>query len=366
MAIEHNVKVVRSWLKPGCKLMAVVKSDAYGHGAATLGSVFAAAGADWLGVASVDEGCQLRSQGITCPILILGPCPSWALSTAIDADLQVTVTSQMQISDLAQAAARAGRMAAVQVKIDTGMHRLGVSPAVVAALVDEIKGYEYLRLTGLFSHLAAACDESGVARQNATFAQVTNRLAEAVPAMPLLHLASGEAARRFPDTHYDMVRVGLYLYGLEANQVSAVVKPAMAVKARLNHMQTIEPGQAVGYNWTWTARRQTRLASIPIGYGDGVDRRLSNRLVGSLLGRPVQQVGLISMDQMLFDVTDVPEAAEGDVLTLIGKDSTSAGGESGASLNLATWAAMLDTITYELACRLRVRLPRVYTRKKEE
>ncbi len=145
----------------------------------------------------------------------------------------------------------------------------------------------------------------------------------------------------------------------------------MSVRARVVHVAEIAEGESVGYGWTWTATRPTKLASIPIGYADGVDRRLSNRLTGLIWGREVKQVGLISMDQMLFDITDVPEATEGDVLTLIGQENAERSAPSDIvassqvkTLHLATWAAMLDTITYELACRLRVRLPRIFTRHK--
>jgi alanine racemase len=156
-----------------------------------------------------------------------------------------------------------------------------------------------------------------------------------------------------------MVRVGLYTYGLEPRAVSDVVYPAMSVKGRINQIRKINEGDAVGYNLTWTSKRDTLVASIPIGYADGIDRRLSSKMKGLLMGREVQQIGLISMDQMLFDISDVPEAQEGDVVTLIGCDTQNG---SEAQLHLASWAEMLDTITYELACRLRVRMPRVYTR----
>src|SRR6185437_5821828 len=149
---------------------------------------------------------------------------------------------------------------------------------------------------------------------------------------------------------------------LEARAVSNAVKPAMSVRGRINHLQTIESGQSVGYNLTWTAKRQTRLASIPIGYADGIDRRLSNSVQGILLGKRVQQVGLISMDQMLFDITDVPEAQDSDVITLIGCDAEHADSGPGRfehTLYLADWAVQLQTITYELACRLRARMPRI-------
>lgn len=370
-AIESNIRLVRSWLSPGCKLMAVVKSDAYGHGASQIGRVLTASGADWLGVASVDEGCQLRSAGITAPILILSPCPSWALSTAIESDLCITVTSAAQVDDLAKAAERLGKNASVQLKIDTGMHRLGVCLDMVPDILSAIAGHGGLKLTGLFSHLARADDEEATARQNRSFKAALDGLASAGKLPPLVHLASGEAARRFPDTHYGMVRVGLYLYGLEPQAISQVVTPALSVRARINHMQEIAGGESVGYGWTWTADRTTRLASIPIGYGDGIDRRLSNRMSGLISGKEIRQVGLISMDQMLFDVTNVPEVAEGDVVTLLGFEGgnqparpKTAGQEQAKTLHLASWAGMLDTITYELACRLRVRLPRIYTRHK--
>jgi len=182
----------------------------------------------------------------------------------------------------------------------------------------------------------------------------------------LLHLASGEAARRFPDTHYDMVRVGLYLYGLEPAVVSNVVSPALSLRGRINHLQDIDAGESVGYGLTWTAPRRTRLASIPIGYADGVDRSLSNRMEGLCTGKRIKQVGRISMDQMLFDITDVPQAQIGDVITLIGSESGSVANNAAQDrLHLADWASMLDTITYELACRLRVRLPKIYTRSRD-
>jgi alanine racemase len=180
-----------------------------------------------------------------------------------------------------------------------------------------------------------------------------------------------------------MVRVGLYLYGLEGTGTSDVLVPAMSVKGRINHINFVKEGDRVGYNLTWEARRDSRLACIPIGYADGVDRRLSNRMEGLLLGRKIKQAGIISMDQMLFDITDVPEAQDGDVITLIGNDERpaeraqktirdqgqrrsekTAGNQAPeeVSLKLSNWAEMLDTITYELACRLRARLPRIYTR----
>jgi alanine racemase len=364
-ALEYNITTVRSWLSPGTRIMAVVKSDAYGHGAIGVSEILVASGAHWLGVASVDEGCQLRAAGITKPILILSPSPSWALTTALEADLQITLTSSSQIDDIVDAARRVQRTAKIHVKVDTGMHRLGIRPETILSVLSAIAQHTELRLTGIFSHLAKADDEGTTSFQNSCFKRVITQVREAGCQPDLVHMASSDATRLFPDTHYDMVRPGLILYGLESRVVSNIVKPAMSVRARINHIQEIQAGESVGYNLTWTASRSTRIASIPIGYADGLDRGLSNSMQGILLGNRIQQVGLISMDQMLFDITDVPQAQDGDVITLLGCESANAAagpGEHSHTLYMASWAKQLDTITYELACRMRARMPRIYTR----
>lgn len=362
-AIERNIAVIRSWLSPGTRLMAVVKSDAYGHGAVGVANVLTACGADWLGVASIDEGCQLRAAGVRQPILVLSPCPSWAVATALDADLNITVTSSSQIADIAETCRRENKSASIHLKIDTGMHRLGVALENIEDVISAIKQNPELHLTGVFSHFAKADEEEFTRKQTDTFNDAIAKVKAAGVKPDLIHLASGEAARRFPFTHFDMVRVGLYLYGLEATVVSDAVIPTMSVKGRINHIQEIGEAESLGYNLTWTSTRRSRIASIPIGYADGIDRRLSNKLTGLLMGKQISQVGLISMDQMLFDITEVPAAQEGDVVTLIGLDhADSKSGDDKKQLFLATWANLLDTITYELACRLRVRMPRMYTR----
>lgn len=355
-AVERNVAVIRSWLKPGTRLMAVVKSDAYGHGAPGLADVLTACGAAWLGVASVDEGCQLRAAGVRVPILLLSPCPVWAISAALDGDLTLTVTSPGQIDDIANMCRRQNRVAPIHLKIDSGMHRLGVSQSQLSMVLDRLSANPEVRMNGVFTHLAMADDREFTMVQMAEFDNALTTIRNANFATGLVHMASGEAARRFPETHKDLVRVGLYLYGLEPAGVSQVVHPAMSVRARINHIQQIKAGDSVGYNLTWTAPKDSLIASIPVGYADGIDRGLSNNICGLLQGREVRQAGLISMDQMLFDISDVPEVEEGDIITIIGSD-----GE--LTIPLANWAGLLQTITYELCCRLRARMPRVYTRQ---
>lgn len=364
-AIEYNVGVVRSWLAPGTRMMAVVKGDGYGHGAVGIAELLAASGSDWFGVASVDEGCQLRAAGISSPILVLSPVPAWVLATALENDLQLTVTALAQIEDIVAAATKMQRIAKVHLKIDSGMHRLGVLPERATGVLEELSKHEAVKVKGIFSHLAKADDEECTRWQKAQFDKVLADVDAAGLRPDIVHFASSDATRLFPWTHYDMVRPGLILYGLESRVVSQVVKPALSVRGRIVHTNEIAAGESVGYSLTWTASRPTRVASIPIGYADGIDRGLSNRLEGTLLGKRIPQIGLISMDQMLFDITDVPHAQEGDVITLIGCESEHAlagPGQHKHTLYMATWANVLETITYELACRLRARMPRIYTR----
>lgn len=382
-ALERNVQTIRSWIKDSrspfgrepTKLVGVVKSDAYGHGAIQVAELLVGAGTEWLAVASVDEGRQLREAGLTVPILILSPAPKWAVANALESGLDLTATSSEQISDIYSVASEKGLKARVQIKIDSGMHRLGATPSQLPALLKKVEDcLSAIELVGLFSHLATADEETFTKKQVDVF-QSCVEMARACKAGPhFFHIASGDAARLFPFTHMDAVRVGLQLYGLESRTVSPVVHPIMSVRARINHVQDVAEGDSAGYNLTWTATRPSRLASVPIGYADGVDRGLSNRMSGLLMGKEIKQVGIISMDQMLFDITDVPEAQEGDVITLIGSESgfsrrSSKPGYShrdpDKTLYLADWAQMLDTITYELASRLRVRLPRIYTRHRQ-
>lgn len=368
-ALENNLRVIRSWLSAAAGLMAVVKTDAYGHGAVEVAPVLLAAGASWLGVATVDEGLELRDAGMRAPILMLSPCPFSAAAEALEAKLDFTVASQAQVNDLIRIALATGRTARVHLKVDTGMHRLGVNPRDAASLAATISAERALELVGVYSHLARAEEPSTTSGQNNNFQKVLQSLTDGRVNPPMIHLASGGVARRFPDTHYDLVRVGLYMYGLEPRAVSDVVTPALSLRARINQLKEIEPGESVGYDLTWTAERRSRIASVPVGYGDGVDRGLSNRMTALLGGMEIKQVGLISMDQMLFDVTDLPHVQEGDVITLIGSETGLAHPGTGAAnsqvaINLADWALMLDTITYELVCRLRVRLPTIYTRQR--
>jgi alanine racemase len=292
-----------------------------------------------------------------------------AIKVALENSLDITISAQSQLKDLLKELAHGKREARIHLKVDTGMRRLGVSPTEVDTIIDEIKQHSQIRLVSIFSHLAKAAEEKTTTAQNLVFLQVIKKARAVWPGSCLFHLASSEATRLYPFTHHDMVRVGLALYGLEAKEESKDLLPVLSLRGLINQLKEIEPGDYVGYGHTWGAKTLSKLASVPIGYADGVDRGLSNRLEGILNGKLVPQVGVISMDQMIFDVTDVPNVRVGDVITLIGSQPlvARAGREGGVqSLTLADWAKKLETITYELAVKMKLRLPRKFVRAAAE
>lgn len=369
--LEKNIRTIKNYLlenqgeESPSALMGIVKADAYGHGAIVVAEILQATGVQWLGVASVDEGKQLRGAGITLPILVLSPCPGWSISSALEGNLDLAVTSLAQLEEIARQADEKNKICRIHLKIDTGMHRLGFRPNFFQNIFEILDVHPQLKLISLFSHLAKAADLATTTKQNAMFEHAIKMFEQAGHSPEFVHLASSEAAKRFPFVRHDMVRVGLHLYGLEPRTTSAELEPVMAVRARVNQINYVEAGETIGYGLTWRAQRTTVLASIPIGYADGIDRRLSNRMKALIGGKLINQVGIISMDQMLFDVTDIDHVEEGDVVTLIGSEDCAdfqAPGYLSSSIYLADWASMLDTITYELACRLKIRLQRVVNR----
>ncbi len=374
--LESNLQIIKAQLKENAEreglampqVMGIVKADAYGHGAVKVSQVLAACGVSWLGVASADEGSELREAYCKLPILILSPIPLWAVKKAMDKRLDLTISSLTQLQGIIETLQDDTRIVPVHLKVDTGMHRLGMNEVDFCKALEVLNANEKFKLVSVFSHLAMASDDVDSTKQKKLFDKFTEIVSSQKCRPGFCHLASAEAALRFPSTYYDLVRIGISIYGLEAQTVSANLLPIMSVRGRINQMNIINKGESVGYGLTWKATRESRLANIPIGYADGVGRRLSNKMKGLLHNKVIDQVGTISMDQMLFDITDVPSAKEGDVITLIGSDdyavlSKKKHAVDETKLYLADWAKQLDTITYELACRLKARLPRMYTRK---
>ncbi len=353
--IEKNILEFKKYLKKDAKLFAVVKADAYGHGAVMIAPVLLASGVDFLGVSSIDEGLQLREAKITAPILVLGAVPVWSFDWAATNNISVSIFSDEHIEACKQTFEKTKIKPKVHVKIDTGMNRIGVRPEQATDFIKKVQACDFIELEGIFTHFATAETESYALEQYKKFRKIT----DSVDTKGLLiHCCNTAAVVCYKDFDYNMARVGIGIYGLQPDLTKGTrepsIKQAMSLKGRITNIHTAKKNEGVSYSHTFETKHTTKIATIPMGYADGVPRRLSNKIYGMINGKKVKQIGNITMDQMMFDITDC-DAKEGDVITLLGEDN-------GAFIGVDEWAKILGTIHYELTCGLRVRLPRVYTR----
>ncbi|HKE99160.1 MAG TPA: alanine racemase [Actinomycetes bacterium] len=368
-AIVANVRRLRDEVAPA-RVMAVVKADGYGHGAAAVARAALDAGAAWLGVALVEEALVLRAAGIAAPVLVLSEPHPGAAGACAEHDVAVTVCTRAGAAAFAQAGRRARRPVAAHVKVDTGMHRQGCAPAELPGLLDAVRTAEGLALDGLWTHLAVADDPAQRATTDAQLAAFRRALEAAGAAGPRprwRHAANSAGATLRGDARFDLVRLGIELYGLAPSpdlgaQVRERLRPALALRAAVSALRTVEAGERVSYGHVWAAPRRTRIATLPVGYADGVRRGLSGRMRVCIGGRSWPQVGRVTMDQIMVDVGDAgqdgvadagPAVQVGEVATLLGDPVR---GEPG----VGEWSAALDTIDYEVTCGLSGRLPRVH------
>jgi alanine racemase len=363
-AIAANVRTLTAEVAPA-RLLAVVKADAYGHGAVPVAGAAVRAGAAWLGVALVEEALELRQAGISAPLLVLSEPHPAAADACAAAGIAVTLCTQAGVRAFGAAGRRAGRPLAVHLKVDTGMHRQGCDPAELPALVAAACAEPGLEVDGLWSHFAVADEAAQTATTDAQLARYRDALAEATAAglePRWRHLANSAGATVRDDARFDLVRTGIELYGLApsdelAGRVRARLRPALALRAAVSALRTVEAGERVSYGHRWEAPRRTRIATLPVGYADGLRRGLSGRIRVRLGGRDLPQVGTVTMDQVMVDVGET-DVEVGQVATLLGDPAK---GEPG----VGEWAAALDTIEYEITCGLSPRLPRVHHRAAE-
>ena len=355
-ALRHNLAAIRRAVGPGVAVCGVVKADAYGHGAVPVARTLAAAGIEHFAVASLDEAKELRDAGIAVPILVFGSVrPDRARETA-RLRLAVTVWSAAAVRALAEAL-DPGEPLDVHVKIDTGMHRIGALADDLSALVGALRAGPF-RIAGTMSHLACA-DEPGHASVPAQIDAYEGALRElaALGAAPgIRHLANSAGAVEWPQARYDMVRAGIALYGGAPSPHLAGrldLEPVMSLRTRVLQVKTIPAGDRVGYGHTYAATRPTRLAVLPVGYAICYPRALSNRGEVLVRGRRAPVAGTVSMDHVTVDVTDVPDVAEGDVVTLWGSDGAQ-------HLDVMELGARAGTIGYELLTCVSPRTPRIY------
>jgi alanine racemase len=359
-AIAHNVQVLREHAG-SAQVMAVVKADGYGHGATPVARAALAAGAAELGVATVDEALQLRAGGITAPILAWLHPPGTDFAPAVDADVQIAVSSVRQLGELLDAVRQTGRTATVTVKVDTGLNRNGVGaaqyPAVLTALRRAL-AEDAVRVRGIMSHLVYADlpDAPVNALQAQRFSEMLTYGREQGLRFEVAHLSNSSATLARPDLAFDMVRPGIAVYGLNPFPLRADMGlvPAMTVKTTVALIRSIRAGEGVSYGHTWVADRDTNVALLPIGYADGVVRALSGRLEVLINGRRRPGVGRICMDQFVVDLgPGRPDVTEGDEVILFGPGNR---GEPTAQ----DWADLLGTIHYEVVTSPRGRITRTY------
>lgn len=363
-ALSQNYRSIRRFLSPGCRYLAIVKADGYGHGAATVASLLQKEGADWFGVATMEEALKLRRQGIYRPILVLGYTDPTAAAVLASNTITQTLFSEEYALQLAQEAARAGCTVDCHVKIDTGMSRLGFeaeNPGTVP-LIEKLAAESRLRLTGIFTHFAVADEDTEVSRefterQFTLFMQVCNRLQAAGVNVGLRHCCNSAGTLLHPDYHLDMCRIGLSQYGLDPDPCMKdllQIRPAMSLYTVVSMVKEIPAGATVSYGRQYTAPSPRRIATVAIGYADGYPRALSNRAEMLLHGKRAPVVGRVCMDQLMLDVTDIPEARMGDI-------AVAAGCEGDESITFDDWARWAGTINYEVLCGISKRVPRLIT-----
>ncbi len=354
--LEENIENIKEKIQDveNKNLMAVIKADGYGHGSIMCAPTLLACGIKAFGVASIDEGIELRENKINCPVLVLGAVPVWAFEAALNYNIEVSVFNDEHIEAIKILYERTGKKINVQVKVDTGMNRIGINYKKAPDFINKLRNLDCLNLTGVFTHFADCENEEILKSQIEKFNYVLDNIS--LDGLKI-HCQNSLGAFLINDKRYNWIRLGIVIYGL--SPLSEGVAPCVelpklrqliSVKGRITNIHMIEENEGVSYSHIFKAKRKTKVATVPLGYADGISRNLSGKIQGILNGKLVPQIGRITMDQMMFDITGV-EAENGDIVEILGE-----------SLTVDDWAKKLNTINYELTCRLKVRLPRIYVR----
>jgi len=357
-AVAHNVTALKSLTPAGTLFMAVVKADGYGHGAPEVAQAAVEAGADRLGVATVDEGIRLRKAGITAPMHVLSEPPAASVPALLRYGLRPALFSPEFAAALSRAAVSTGSEVPYHLKINTGMNRIGVEWADAASFAVTLRGLPGITLEGVFTHFATA-DVPGdwdFERQMERFARVVEELRGSGIDPGIVHAANSPATILHPESHLGMVRCGIAVYGLhpcEATRPAVDLRPAMSVKARVAQVRRVPLGGGVSYGLTWRAASPAVIATLPLGYADGVRRGLSGQMRVLLGGVECRQVGRVCMDQLMVEVPRGTEVDVGDEAVLVGSQGV-------CSLTIDEQAEQLGTVNYEIACGYGSRLARRY------
>jgi len=358
-AVRKNIEIIRAAVRPESKLMVVLKADGYGHGAVPIAKRIDDI-ADAYGMAIVEEAVELREAGIKKPILILGYTASHLYDKVIQYDITQTIFQYETAYELNEAAKKAGKMVKIHIKLDTGMSRIGF--AVTEESVEEIVKISKLSnlcMEGVFTHFAKAdeIDKEATILQYRRFMEMLTRLKQRGITFSIRHISNTAAIIDLPEYNLDMVRCGIGTYGMypsvDVQKNRVVLTPAMELKTHISYVKELPKGVGISYNGTYVTERPMRVATIPVGYGDGYPRLLSSKGRVLIHGKSAPILGRVCMDQFMVDVSDIPEAKQNDDVTLIGHD----GHECIPTEEISAYAG---TINYEIVCEVGKRIPRVY------
>lgn len=359
-AITHNYRQIRKSISKYTKVMAIVKADGYGHGAIEVAKILQGEKVDYLAVAIAAEGAELREAGITTPILVLGYTPATDIRLLIENDLTQTIFSYEMAKYISYEASQLGKRVKIHIKVDTGMGRIGFLPHPTS--IEEIARINQLpniEIEGIYTHFSSAdeADQSYTKKQNSIFQGFLKELGQIGIEAPVVHAANSAAIMMHKDTHFNMVRLGISLYGHHPSQASMSygigLVPTMSLKTQVVHTKKVSKNQEIGYNRKYITKQATKIATIPIGYADGYGRGLSNKGRVLVRGQYAPIIGNICMDQFMVDVTHINDVTVGDEVVVFGKQNDN-------EITVEEIAGLLNTINYEVICMVGKRIPRMY------
>jgi alanine racemase len=362
-AICSNIINTRQIVNNTTKIMAIIKADGYGHGAVTIAKFLDHIGVDAFGIAILEEGIELRRAGILKPLLILGYTPKEQYKELIRYDITPTIFQYSAAEELSKEALKQNKTANIHIKLDTGMSRIGFSDKIES--LEEIKKIATLKgicIEGIFSHFACAdeTDKTSAKNQLKRYLAFVNQLEEAGINIPVKHISNSAGIIDLPEAQLDMVRSGISTYGLypseEVNKNKIELKPAMEIKTHVSYVKEVDAGVGVSYGSTYVTKGKTKIATIPVGYGDGYPRLLSSKGRVLIHGKSVPIIGRVCMDQFMVDVTELDQVKQGDMVTLLGRDGDE-------FISAEEIAEMAYSFNYELICNVGKRIPRIYYRE---
>jgi len=357
-AFSHNLKQVRLKVGKDRKIISIIKADAYGHGAVEIAKRSSVSGADMLGVSTVGEGIELREAEIESPILLLGGCSKGDAEYIVSYNLKSIIYSFDAVLNLSKEAERQGKIADVHIKVDTGMGRIGIQSDEVMGFVKKVSSFKNIKIEGILTHFATAyeVDKEFTERQIKIFKGVIEELKKSGFLFSFMHASNSAAIVNYPDSYFNTVRPGIILYGsipFDFPVEDFLIKPVMSWKTSIVHLHNTPEKTGISYGRRFITKRNSIIATIPVGYADGYSRSLSNKVQVIIKGRRVNQIGTICMDMCMIDVTDLPDVKVGDDVVLLGR-------QGDEEIKVEELASIAGTISYEIFCSIGRRVRRVY------